>query len=122
MRVDLALESSPGAPAQARRALVALDRCIPYDRLADVQTIVTELVTNGVKYGPGEPIDVHVWLDDGDAVEGWVGDHGAGSVEARADTDPGAGQGGLGLRIIDRIADAWGTREGSSDVWFRLAL
>jgi anti-sigma regulatory factor (Ser/Thr protein kinase) len=122
MRVDLALESSPAAPAEARRALAALGRRIPYDRLADVQTIVSELVSNGVKYGPGHGIDVHVWLDDCTAVEGWVEDHGRGSLEARALADPGAGQGGLGLRIIDRIADAWGTREGSSDVWFRLAI
>ena len=120
LRVDLALESSPAAPGEARRALVPLGRRLPDDRLADIQTIVSELVANGVKYGPGEGIDVHVWLDEGSTVEGWVEDHGRGSVEERALADPGAGQGGLGLRIIDRIADDWGTREGSSDVWFRV--
>jgi anti-sigma regulatory factor (Ser/Thr protein kinase) len=32
---------------------------------------------------------------------------------------PGA-HGGRGLSIVDRLADDWGVREGSTKVWFRL--
>jgi anti-sigma regulatory factor (Ser/Thr protein kinase) len=122
MRVELTLESTPKAPAEARRALAPLGHEIAYDRLVDVQTVVSELVTNGVKFGPGRPIDVRVWIEEGDGVRGEVHDHGRGDVRARSLADPAAGEGGLGLRIVDRITEDWGTGLGRSDVWFRVAI
>jgi anti-sigma regulatory factor (Ser/Thr protein kinase) len=122
MRVDATLESTPTAPAEARRALAPLGRELPPDRLSDVQTVVSELVTNGVKYGPGRPIDVRVWLDDEIAVLGEVADHGQEDVRPPVPGDAAAGRGGLGLTIVDQIAESWGTRQGRSPVWFRVAL
>lgn len=120
--MELTLQATPRAPAEARRALAALGRDIPYDRLVDVQTLVSELVTNGVKYGPGDRIGVRVWIEEGDGVVGEVTDGGLGAVRARPPEDPAAGEGGLGLRIVDKIASEWGTRGGRSDVWFRVSL
>jgi len=117
-RVELTLEPTPRAPASARRALAQLGHKIPERALTDVQTVVSELVTNGVKYGPGEPIDVRVWIEEGDGVCGEVADHGEGKPSERAEMDP--GRGGFGLRIVDGIAEEWGTAGRGSDVWFRV--
>ena len=121
MRVDATLEPTPAAPAKARRALAPLERELPPDRLSDLRMVVTELVTNGVKYGPGRPIDVRVWIDDGVAVQGEVADHGRADLRPAAG-DPDAARGGFGLRIVDAVAESWGTRGGRSPVWFRVAL
>jgi signal transduction histidine kinase len=119
-RVELTLEPTPQAPATARRALAPLGRRVPEHVLGDVQTVVSELVTNGVKYGPGEPIDVRVWVERGDGVVGQVADHGQGAVREKAASDP--ARGGLGLRIVEGIAEEWGTAERGSDVWFRVGI
>ena len=119
-RVELTLEPTPRAPATARRELSRLGVRLPEDVLADVQTLVSELVTNGVRYGPGEPIDVRVWIEEDDGVCGEVADHGEGEPRERAAGDPATG--GLGLRIVDGIAEEWGTAGHGSDVWFRVGV
>jgi len=83
---------------------------------ADLRVVVTELVTNGVKYGPGGPIDLSVALGSDGIVRGNVDDGGAGGVHMRA---PGPLGGGLGLVIVEALTE-WGVHPDSSRVWFEL--
>jgi two-component sensor histidine kinase len=116
----LRLLSVPAASAQARRALSVFADSMPAEQLSDLRLIVTELVTNSVKYGPGNPIAVTVARDDEGTVSGEVADGGAGGVRMRRGFDPAGG--GLGLQIVDALASHWGVRARSSHVWFELAI
>ena len=82
-------------------------------------TIVTELVTNSVKYGPGGPIHLRVKISEDGAVLGRVEDGGRGRVALREGVNP--AEGGIGLRLVDVFSDRWGVEEGTSNVWFELA-
>jgi anti-sigma regulatory factor (Ser/Thr protein kinase) len=81
----------------------------------DAGLMVSELVTNALRHGRG-PVTLRLTADsDGVRVE--VADRGSGPVLVNA--APGA-EGGWGLRLVDRLADAWGVEQGSTVVWFWL--
>ena len=90
---------------------------LPLGALYDLLTVVTELVTNSVRHGPGAPIDVRVQVADDGRVSGEVEDQGDGKVAIREITP---GTGGFGLRLVDSIAERWGVYDGSTHVWFEL--
>jgi two-component sensor histidine kinase len=99
----------------ARRAVDALP--LNGGRTGEVKLIVSELVTNSIEHGA---------LRDDDRIEvrARVGERGALHVEVR---DPGPGppvdaRGGMGWRILERMADRWGVdhRDGVARVWFEL--
>jgi signal transduction histidine kinase len=90
--------------------------------LADVDTarleqVVTNLVTNAIKYGEGKPIDIEVACEPGFVVVR-VRDHGMGIAPdkqqriferfERAVSARHFGGFGLGLWIVRQIVDAWG--------------
>jgi hypothetical protein len=54
-----------------------------------------------------------------DSVTVEVADEGHGAVAITA--APGV-SGGWGLRVVDDLADAWGSHEGSTRAWFRVHL
>ena len=54
-----------------------------------------------------------------DGVRGEIADHGNPSTAPRIHDRPGA-HGGYGLRLVDALTTAWGVREGTTDVWFKL--
>jgi anti-sigma regulatory factor (Ser/Thr protein kinase) len=110
------LGSAPQAPWQAREALGAFSNVLPAATLADLRLIVTELVTNSFKYGPGGPIGLTVQLDDQGSLSGDVNDGGTGGVRMARSSDPAAG--GLGLQIVDALASDWGVYPDTSHVWF----
>ena len=114
----LRLSAEPSAAAQARDALAAFAETMPAEALADLRLVVTELVTNSVKYGPGGPIVVSVKRGADGAVSGEVLDGGRAGVRMRRSPNPGGG--GLGLQIVDAVASAWGVRPRSTRVWFRI--
>ncbi len=118
MELKLELESTPGASAQARDELRLLKDKVGEQGLADLLLIVTELVSNSVKFGPGVQIDVRLDISDDGSIQGLVVDGGSGRVAIRdsAVTEPG----GFGLQIVDRLASDWGVRPRTSDVWFEL--
>lgn len=118
MGITLELEPGPEAGHQARDELGYLLRDQVDDGLlTDLQLIVSELVTNSVRYGPGETIEVELAVAEGGSITGEVEDHGRGEVAMREITDEG---GGFGLRIVDALASRWGVRKGSAQVWFEL--
>jgi anti-sigma regulatory factor (Ser/Thr protein kinase) len=84
-------------------------------RREDAILMVSELVTNALRHGRGEitlritPAADHLTVE--------VADEGDGEVAIAA--APGTG-GGWGLRIVEELADTWGTDSGSTRVWFRV--
>jgi anti-sigma regulatory factor (Ser/Thr protein kinase) len=116
VKMQVQLASRRSASAAARQALEVFEDSLPERAYADLRVVVTELVTNGVKYGPGEPIALNVALGADGIVRGNVDDGGAGGVHMRA---PGRLGGGLGLVIVEALTD-WGVHPDSSHVWFEL--
>jgi anti-sigma regulatory factor (Ser/Thr protein kinase) len=120
--LDRAIECTPRAPAEARRALEQLDRDVDSSLLRDLQLIVSELVTNSVRHsGSGEPLRLRAWWrPSGLKVE--VADGGTG-FEADAGGRGDSAEGGRGLLILDRLAERWGVANDTRNrVWFEVAL
>jgi anti-sigma regulatory factor (Ser/Thr protein kinase) len=119
MRVVVELPSSREAPTRARASLRTTRRVLDDDVHAKLLLVVSELVTNSVKYGPGRPIRVDVQTDGARRVRGEVVDQGDGAELVAAAAPPDDEPGGRGLRIVDQLA-RWGVYEGSTHVWFEL--
>jgi two-component sensor histidine kinase len=114
----LELEPAPSAPQRARGWLRReLGGVMSDEVLLDLQVIVSELVTNAVRHGAGEPIEVRVAVDSNESIRGEVEDHGTGEVEIRDRAD---GDGGFGLRLVESLAGRWGVYQDSTHVWFEL--
>lgn len=105
--VDLVLEPSPESAYEARLAIRQRYRdSLPAVTLQDLLTVVSELVTNSVKYGPDDHILVRLVAAPDGLVRGEVLDRGGlGSRPAIRDSD--SLEGGLGLRIVDTLTDRW---------------
>jgi anti-sigma regulatory factor (Ser/Thr protein kinase) len=113
--IVLTFERTSDAPREARRQAHDL---APPGRVDDATLLVSELVTNAVKYGPEEQIRLIV-DDDGERTRFTVHDAGRGPLpEIRDEGDPAPG--GHGLRLVDALADRWGVERGSTRVWFEL--
>jgi anti-sigma regulatory factor (Ser/Thr protein kinase) len=81
-----------------------------HDRLADVLVIVSELASNAVRHAHS-PFSLKV-DDDREQVRIEVLDHGTGWPVVRdAGSWPPTHGGGLGLHLVDALADRWGATE-----------
>lgn len=103
----VAVEHGPSGPAQARAAVAGFVRDVGVERLADdLVLIVSELVTNAVRYG-APPVRLEVDADD-DAVTVTVVD----AAPARPVRRPvsTSAEGGRGLLLIDLLAAEAGVR------------
>jgi two-component sensor histidine kinase len=115
---NLELAAAVDAPRRARGAITAQVGCrLSAARRSALLTIVSELVANSVKHGPGGPI--HVNLSEDGAVLGRVEDGGRGRVAVREGVSP--AEGGMGLKVVDAFSDRWGVENGTTNVWFELA-
>lgn len=122
MLTELALPLAPATSASATaRAAVrdcfvdALDR----DDMADLQFVVSELVTNAFVHGRGA-IQLSLRLSARE-VTGSVSDDGNGfryTPHGFGGDDPH----GRGLALVDALIARWGTRRGSTHVWFAMQL
>jgi anti-sigma regulatory factor (Ser/Thr protein kinase) len=112
----LTLATDSAAPGTARDRVNDLADLLPPLILADLRTVLTELVINCIQHGTGDPIGVIVDVYPSGFVRGWVGD---GGPESPAIEE--GGHEGLGLLIVEALVSAWGTERDSSDVWFELA-
>jgi two-component sensor histidine kinase len=110
-RWSVQLARDARAVGQARAAVGGwLAEGNPQRRTA-MNLIVTELVSNAVKYGCA-PIVV-VLLVDGDWLRLEVTDGGAGRPASRPPGD----DGGWGLLIVERLADRWGVAASPTRAW-----
>ena len=114
----LELPRDAQAPAVARRAVDDLRDEFDPETLEDLRLLVSELVSNSVQHGGGDHVTVLIDPDVPGVVRCEVIDDGSGFVpRARSGRDVG----GWGLDLVERIADTWGVREGSTHVWFELS-
>jgi anti-sigma regulatory factor (Ser/Thr protein kinase) len=101
--VTRAMRAGLGAPAEARRVVVALPLLEQArDRLS---LLVSELVTNSIRHAglaAGDPIELRLMTENGQV---WVAvrDGGPG-FDRHAATN---GDGGLGLSIVTALAEEW---------------
>jgi anti-sigma regulatory factor (Ser/Thr protein kinase) len=120
-RLTAKLRPSRTAPCLARARLAEFDHGLPTRRLCDAELLLSELVTNAVKYGGGD--DIRVIFERGDGrFRAEVVDQGEGFIATlRNRTDPDTA-GGWGLPLVHTLADRWGAHEGSTHVWFEFSL
>ena len=118
LSLTLELERDVDAPARARTMVRGLRPLLGAERAEDATLLVSELVTNAVKYGSG-PVQLHVETDDELRSRFTISDAGGGETPALRDPG-GKRSGGYGLHLVDRIADDWGVTHASMHVWFEL--
>jgi len=122
MSAELSVEipRTPQAPFLARRALAGLEGKIDESVLPDVRLLVSELITNSVKYGGEGPVRLEVSAAR-DRVRAEIIDQGVGftPVERNGDLEK---VGGWGLHLVEQLTSEWGTYEGSTHVWFEIDL
>ena len=115
----LSLERTADAPREARGRVRDLSDHLDPVRVEDAVLLVSELVTNAVKYGPEDEAIRLIVGTDGQRTRFTVHDLGLGPLpEMRDQADPAPG--GHGLRLVDALADRWGVERGSTRVWFEL--
>ena len=118
LRVDIPRDRR--AAAAGRSAIASLTGQVDESMVPDAKLLVSELITNSVKYGSGGPVTLEVTADDPHSMRIEVIDQGAGFVpvaRSRAPTDVG----GWGLHMVETLSDRWGVHEGSTHVWFELS-
>jgi anti-sigma regulatory factor (Ser/Thr protein kinase) len=123
MEVRCQLPREPYAPSRARHAVDQLTEGLRW-RAADVLLVVSELVTNSLRHGPATA-DIEVLARRSeDALEVEVCDPGSGFELQLSPRRRDALQGGgLGLVIVDALADEWGLRtDGQACMWARFDL
>jgi anti-sigma regulatory factor (Ser/Thr protein kinase) len=109
----------PTAPGAARRAIDDLGDRIAPDIAPDVKLLVSELITNSVKYGGEGAVTLKVETDDPRRLRVEVVDEGTGFVPV-ARNRPATEVGGWGLHLVQTLSSRWGVYEGSTHVWFEI--
>jgi anti-sigma regulatory factor (Ser/Thr protein kinase) len=121
---EFLVDVGPEAAQAARQEVLAGDGALPASIRDDLLLLLSEVVTNAVRYsgvGPEQSLRVALRWGEG-RVRAEVVDPGRSFTAAQARPTPGE-CGGWGLFIVDRIADRWGVTPTSSgtSVWFEIA-
>ena len=120
--LSLELPANTHAPTRARELLREAMRCteVPENDRWRAELIVTELVTNAVRHGPGGPVEVAI-AAGGNGVRGEVADPGPGIRHNELIRRRATEEGGRGLFLVDALSDSWGLSADRSRVWFEVA-
>ena len=118
LRVDIPRDRR--APSKARAAIDSLTGQVSPAVVPDAKLLVSELITNSVKYGDGGPVTLEVTADDPNRMRVEVIDDGVGFVPV-ARTRAATEVGGWGLHLVETLSERWGVHEGSTHVWFELS-
>jgi anti-sigma regulatory factor (Ser/Thr protein kinase) len=124
-KIELTLEPTPRAAAQARIALDDLEHELGPSLLKDLRLMVSELVTNSIRHTAPDrldTVDLRAWLyENRFRIE--VSDAGPG-FEPVATAGGGDEIGGWGLYIVESLSDRWGAerRDGRTIVWFEIDM
>ncbi|MFD9907822.1 SpoIIE family protein phosphatase [Streptomyces sp. NPDC059063] len=117
---DWTLPREPQSVGRARELACARLREWDLDALVDTaELLVSELVTNALRYGEGE-IRLRLLLDRTLVCEVWD----TGLVQPRRRRARDTDEGGRGLQLVDLLSESWGSRRTprGKTVWFELAL
>jgi len=117
-KVVLELARDDSAPGAARQGLEAALQGFAYERGYYALLLISELVSNSVKYGGSGPVRVEIEPTAG-GVHVEVIDGGPGFTATPRDPDPDR-VGGWGLVLVDQLASRWGKHPGSCCVWFEI--
>jgi anti-sigma regulatory factor (Ser/Thr protein kinase) len=119
--ISLELPATAHAPARARELVreATADCGVAADDRWRMEMIVTELVTNAVKHGPGGPVELAIHAG-GSGVRGEVADPGPGINHFDLDRRKATEEGGRGLFLVDALSDSWGLSGDRSSVWFEV--
>ncbi|HEX2128038.1 MAG TPA: ATP-binding protein [Solirubrobacterales bacterium] len=112
---EATLDSEPGASARARSMVGELEPALSDEERFALRVVLTELIGNAVEHGPGGPIVVRLAFGE-DEIRGEVIDGGTTPIAMSPIEDPEIG--GLGLRIINSIADWQAGPEGGHVAFF----
>lgn len=119
----LALPSSTHAPSVARRHLEDVGAAWPEEVLDAALLVVSEAVTNAVRYGTGR-IELCVRVDDR-FVRLEVSDEEPALPRRREPADDDLSDGGRGLHLLDALTVAWGAQPRAGGpgktVWMEIA-
>jgi anti-sigma regulatory factor (Ser/Thr protein kinase) len=115
------LDRTVDAPAASRARVRALEPRLGAERTEDAVLLISELVTNAVKYGPEHGEIRLIISEDERTTRFTVHDTGAGPLPVMRPLErlPHEG-GGHGLRVVEMVSDRWGVERGSTRVWFEL--
>jgi anti-sigma regulatory factor (Ser/Thr protein kinase) len=114
------LEPTSESPARARAAISTLRDRLDPRTYAELELLVSELVTNAVRHAglaPDDPIQLEVFVS-GERLRAEVIENGVGFNPSTPHPAP-DGSSGWGLYIAERVADRWGVKnaEGMTRVW-----
>jgi anti-sigma regulatory factor (Ser/Thr protein kinase) len=117
--LDVDIPRDARAPERARRAVEGLGTAIDPSIQRDVVLLVSELVTNSVKYGAEGDLTLQIDAPAPRRLRVEVINQGA-SFEPKARSRPATEPGGWGLHLVETLADRWGVHAGSTHVWFEI--
>jgi anti-sigma regulatory factor (Ser/Thr protein kinase) len=106
------------APGAARRALDAVDHGLDREREYAVKLLISELVSNAVKYGGDGPVIVEIEATRA-CVRVEVDDRGPAFIPVRREAALDA-PGGWGFVLVDQLASRWGSSVRNAQVWFEI--
>jgi anti-sigma regulatory factor (Ser/Thr protein kinase) len=112
----------PAAISRVRGEVrAALEGSVPQETLRQVVLLVSELATNAVRHAGTPWFSVELDRRPG-LLHVEVRDAGRGFDGERGERDPDR-EGGFGLLLVERVADAWGLEAASGTrVWFDVLL
>jgi anti-sigma regulatory factor (Ser/Thr protein kinase) len=123
------VNDGPDAPTRARHALrERLRHMLDASTARDLELLISEVVTNAVRYGTAGSADGRGHIDvrvevDSEMINVHIVDPGPGfsrrtPIRPRFERDPG----GFGLFLLDQLSSRWGVErdERGFRVWFRL--
>ena len=117
--LDIAISRDLQAPRYARRAVEEFADQVDPAVVPDVKLLVSELITNSVKYGGEGQITLQLLSEHERHIRVEVVDQGSGFVPVARDK-PATDAGGWGLHLVETLTDRWGVHEGSTHVWFEI--
>ena len=117
--LDVDIPRDAKAPWHARRAVEELGDAIDPALRHDILLLVSELVTNSVKYGAEGGVKLQVEAPAPKRLRVEVINQGT-PFEPKARDRPQTEPGGWGLHLVETLADRWGVHEGSTHVWFEI--